>query len=130
MADQVKRIKLTDKDGQEFILAREEGQWLMESHQAMPANQSKVVKTVNDLVNLQVGPAVANTEDAARKLEASSDNYQLEVQLEDDSQAAKLFFGVVPSFKKVYVSSAATQQTFIANLETFNLKPNANSCEL
>lgn len=119
---------LTIKAGEETIsLKRQAGAgdsakpvWLTAA--GFPADQNKVEALLNSLKGLQVGLAVATTDEAAQRFKVAADDFERQLTLhQDDTELATLFIGTGAGARRSHARMADSDAIYSVSLGSYEV---------
>ncbi len=97
--DQVTQIALTDADGAEIELRREDAGWKVG---AQPADAKKIEDVVAKLVGLTAPWPVATSPDTQSRFEVAPDKFQRRAVFRSGTTETTLYLGTSPGFRRIH----------------------------
>ncbi|NJN53135.1 MAG: DUF4340 domain-containing protein [Gammaproteobacteria bacterium] len=117
--DAVSAIDIDDRTTTVRIERTSDG-WALPGEEVLPVDDAKVATLLDKLEQAEAPWPVATSESSAERFEVTAENYQRRVRLFDgDDQAAEVFFGTSPGFRKVHARLADTSDVYAVAFANF-----------
>lgn len=111
-------------DGEEVLLRKRDGRWLLPNSGDFPADQTAVGLLLQKLAGLEKGWPVATSGGAAKRFQTATDDFQRRLSLlSGDATLAELFMGSSPGFRKVHARPAGDEAVYAAPFEAWEASP-------
>jgi hypothetical protein len=98
-ADDVVGLTVTDNMGQQVVLKKEGGTWVLPNADNYPAEEDTVTPVIDKLVNLQSSTVVARTDASQAQLQVTEDTYQRRLDFETQAgDTYTVYLGSAPRY--------------------------------
>lgn len=126
-ADQVTGIIINDKEEKSIVLKKDAGKWVLEQQDNFPADSKRIENILEQLITLKAAYPVGTSKIAAKQFKTSPENFEMKVSFQAGDQSEDLYFGTVPTYKKVYLGSSKDDNSYIVNFQTHELEADIKS---
>ncbi len=116
-------IQISSEDST-LNLTEIDGTWVLSEENKIPVNSQQVESFLDTIAGIKRTLAVGTTENAAKRLKVSDDNYNYHLIIKGGGiQLADLYFGTSPGFKQIHLRVAGTNEIITAGLASHELSP-------
>jgi len=123
---QIDRINIDEGKEKQAVLSRVNGKWQLPNYHQLPANQGKVEKLLDSLMNTQSGWPVATTEPSRERFEVTEDNFQKRVVLsQGDKTVSTLYLGTSPGFRQLHLRRINEDEVYAVKLNSHDFPSQA-----
>ncbi len=121
VTDNIDRIVISDAESS-LLLTRTGDSWQLPEYHALPIDEQKLRRALENLPTLARGWPVASSSVAKERFEVAEDGFQrkLEFFSVGDSSAA-LYLGTSPGFRKVHTRIEGSDAVYAVEFNTFDL---------
>jgi hypothetical protein len=126
-ADNVTAVRIESvKTGPVFV-KKAQDQWIIPSLGDLPASEPKVNGLLDKLATLKKGLPVATSDDAFKRFKVADQDFERKLTLErDGGDAAVLFLGDSPGFRRLFVRAGGDRAVYEADLGLFDAPDKAD----
>lgn len=125
--EQLLRLEISAGDDT-ATLQKDGDQWLLPDLHGLPVDGSKLESLLDRLDELQTGWPVATSGSSRERFEVAEDKFQKRLRLfTGDGEAAELFIGTSPGFRKVHLRRADDNAIYAVELNSYELPAEADS---
>jgi hypothetical protein len=115
-ADDIQGLTIEDADGNQVLLAKSEGTWVLPNSGEYSAEQETVTELLDKLVLIDTGRLVTRTDASHKRLQVSEDDFVRKIKVELTSGESKtLYVGSSPSYGAVHVRLAGQNETYLTS---------------
>lgn len=113
-AEAVTKLVLRDSEGQELILAQENGAWTLPEAGDYPVDISKVTPLLDKIAALQANRVIAESSSSHRRLGVSEDAYQARVEIEQGNVKNVLYIGTSAGANATHMRVDGSDRVYLA----------------
>ena len=122
IAGEVDEIIISDEHGNEAMLLKSGGRWLLPELGNLPADSVKVQKQLTLLEGEQTGWPVASSVAARQRFQVANYHFQRRVTLvADGKELGVLYLGTSPSFRKVHARLSGQDAIYSIGLSVYDI---------
>lgn len=109
-----------------LVLARDGESWNLPEYHGLPADPSKLDRSLHDLPALPRGWPLASSSSAATRFEVADNNFQRQVEYFSEGESGgSLLLGTSPGFRKVHTRIVGDEAVYAVEFNAFDLPANA-----
>lgn len=111
-----------------LTLSKSAGQWQLSSYFDLPVRESKLTEALSSLDSLRAGWPVATTDEAAKRFEVASDNFQRKLTLQwTDGKSQTLWLGTSPGYRKQHLRVDSESEIYAPELSAWQFAATGKS---
>lgn len=109
-------LTIAGSDGDDLVLRRVDGEWVMPDADGYPAREQAITSAVEKLIGLTTGRMVTRTSGSHRRLGVAGDDFVARVTLETAGGAEQtLYLGTSPSYGTVHFRVAGEDEVYLTD---------------
>ena len=118
----VKQITFTGDNDKKVVLQRSGDDWVLPGSDNFPADNDQVNALLKRILTLKHGPAVADTDGAAKRFKVKEDDFERRITLSNgDKTLATLYLGSSASMHQTHMRLADENNVYLVNLPAYEV---------